>query len=111
MAVNIANVRLARGTGSRAWISGLAALSTAIALIVLYVEVDENPATRNHLWIPVGMILVSFGIEFAYRRVTGRRLDLDPKAAESGAETAQLRELRKNRAPAFESNQKNNKEK
>lgn len=72
MAVNIANVRLARDTGSRAWLSGLAALSTAIALIVLCVEVDENPATRNHLWILVGMILMSVGIEFAYRKFTGR---------------------------------------
>jgi hypothetical protein len=59
MAVNIANVRLARDTGSRTWISALAALSTAAALIVLCVEVDENPATRNHLWILAGMILVT----------------------------------------------------
>jgi amino acid transporter len=72
MAVNIANVRLARETGSRAWISGLAAFSTAIALVVLCVEVDENPATRHHLWILAGMILLSFGFEFVYRRITGR---------------------------------------
>ena len=88
MAVNIANVRLAKDTGSRAWISGLAALSTLIALIVLCVEVDENPATRNHLWILVGMILVSFGIEFAYRRITGRRLDRVSKAPGDGAATS-----------------------
>ena len=88
MAVNIANVRLANDTGSRAWISVLATLSTAAALIVLCVEVDENPATRNHLWILVGMILVSFGIEFAYRRITGRRLDLASKAPGDGAATS-----------------------
>jgi hypothetical protein len=74
LAVNIANVRLARDTGSRAWISGLAALSTAIALLVLVIEVDENPATRNHLWILVGMIVVSFGIEVVYRKLTGRSI-------------------------------------
>ena len=89
MAVNIANVRLARDTGSRAWISGLAALSTAIALIVLCVEVDENPATRNHLWILAGMILVSFGIELAHRSITGRRIHLSQKAAKGDADTAQ----------------------
>ena len=72
MAVNIANVRLARETGSRAWISGLATLSTAVALVVLCIEVDENPATRHHLWILAGMILLSFGFEFVYRRITGR---------------------------------------
>jgi amino acid transporter len=76
MAVNIANVRLAHETGARVWISTLASLSTAIALIVLCVEVHENPATRNHLWILFGMILVSFGIEVAYRSITGRRIHL-----------------------------------
>jgi hypothetical protein len=81
MAVNVANLRLAWDTGSRAWISALAALSTAIALIVLCVEVDENPAPRNHLWILAGMILVSFAIELAYRGVTGRTIRLVRKAA------------------------------
>jgi len=76
MGVNLANVRLARETDSRVWLSGLAALSTAIALIVLCIEVDENPATRNHLWILVGMILVSLGIELVYRSITGRRIRL-----------------------------------
>jgi hypothetical protein len=81
MAVNIARVRLARETGARAWISSLAALSTAVALAVLCVEVQENPATRNHLWILLGMILVSFKIELGYRGVTGRRIHLVRKAA------------------------------
>ncbi|HYQ73294.1 MAG TPA: APC family permease, partial [Gammaproteobacteria bacterium] len=76
LAVNVANVRLARDTGSRAWISALAALSTAVALVVLCVEVDENPATRNHLWILVGMILTSFVAEIAYRTITGREIHL-----------------------------------
>jgi hypothetical protein len=76
MAVNVANLRLARETGSRAWISAFAALSTAIASVVLCVEVDENPATRNHLWILAGMIAVSFAIELAYRGLTGRVIRL-----------------------------------
>ena len=89
MAVNIASVVLSRETGGRAWISGLAALSTAIALLVLCVEVDENPATRNHLWILLGMILVSFAIELAYRGITGRRIHLVRNAAEGGSGAAQ----------------------
>ena len=76
MAVNVANIRLGRDTGSRAWISGLAALSTGVALVVLCIEVGENPATRNHLWILVGMLVVSLGIEVAYRGITGRRIRL-----------------------------------
>jgi hypothetical protein len=83
MAVNIANVRLARETGSRAWISGLAALSTAVALVVLCIEVDENPATRNHLWILAGMIAASLSIEIVYRRITGRHLNLSREPIES----------------------------
>jgi amino acid transporter len=86
MAVNVANLRLARDTGSRAWISALAALSTAIALIVLCVEVDENPATRNHLWILAGMIVVSFAIEMVYRGVTGRTIRLARKTAAGSVE-------------------------
>jgi len=80
----IANVRLASDTGGRAWISAVAALSTAIALIVLCVEVDENPTTRNHLWILLGMIVASFVIEVAYRGVSGRDIHLVRKAKESG---------------------------
>lgn len=76
LAVNLANLRLARETGSRAWISGLGALATGTALVVLCVEVDENPATRNHLWILVGMIGLSLAIEWAYRAFTGRELRL-----------------------------------
>jgi amino acid transporter len=80
MAVNIAAVRLARETGGHVWISALAALSTLVALVVLCVEVDENPATRRHLWILLGMIAASFGIEFVYRVITGRRIHLVRKA-------------------------------
>jgi len=83
MAVNVANLRLARETGSHAWLSGLAALSTAIALVVLCIEVDENPATRHHLWILAGMIAVSFAIELVYRGLTGRVIRLVRTAASS----------------------------
>jgi amino acid transporter len=78
--VNIANVRLAPETGSRAWISVVAAVSTAVALVVLCLEVDENPGTRDHLWILVGMVATSFGAELVYRRITGRSMNLVPPA-------------------------------
>jgi hypothetical protein len=80
MGVNVANVRLARRTGSRAWISALADLATGFALVVLCIEVDENPATRNHLWILASMIAVSLAIEVVYRGITGRKLRLDRPA-------------------------------
>ena len=74
MAVNIANVRLAKETQSQAWISILGALSCAGAVVVLCLKVDENAATRNQLWILVGMIAVSFAIEIVYRAVSGRSI-------------------------------------
>jgi amino acid transporter len=80
MAVNIANVRLSRDTGGGVWISMLAAISTAVALVVLCVQVAENPATSRHLWILLGMIVVSFGIEIVYRRLTGRKIRLVDEA-------------------------------
>ncbi len=88
MAVNVANLRLARETGSHAWISALAALSTAVALVVLCLEVAENPATRRHLWILVGMIAVSFVIELVYRGITGRAIRLIRKKHASGRKKA-----------------------
>lgn len=80
MAVNIAAVRLARQTGGRAWISALAALSTGFALVTLCLQVEENPATRRHLWILLGMILASLGIETTYRYFTGREIRLVHKS-------------------------------
>jgi len=87
-AVNVANVRLARETGGGAWISGLAALSTGAALLVLCVDVEENPATHDHLWILVGMIVLSLGIEVVYRRLTGREIHLVHPTPEKRAEGA-----------------------
>ncbi|QDU77942.1 Inner membrane transport protein YbaT [Bremerella volcania] len=76
LGVNVAAVRLAKETGGRVWISALAAISTWIALVVLCIEVDENAATRKHLWILFGMIVLSLAIEVVYRSVTGRKIRL-----------------------------------
>ena len=85
MLVNLANVRLARETGSHAWISAVAAFCTAGALVVLCVTVDENPATRHHLWILAGMILASLAIEIVYRSVSNRKLHLFSKVGKNPA--------------------------
>ena len=93
LGVNLASVKLARQTGARVWISGLAALSTALALIVLCIDVAENPATRNHLWILAGMITASLAIESAYRGITGRKIRLHrPKQHPRAASAASPRE-------------------
>jgi amino acid transporter len=72
MAVNLANVRLAKQTQSMLWISLLGAVACGIALFVLCLEVEENPASKNQLWILIGMILASVFTEVIYRGVTKR---------------------------------------
>ncbi|HVB34226.1 MAG TPA: APC family permease [Patescibacteria group bacterium] len=76
MAVNLANVRLAGATRSRAWVSVLGTLACGVAMFALCWQVWQDPATRNQLWILAGMILVSIAIEAVYRGVTGREIHL-----------------------------------
>ncbi len=84
MAVNLANVRLARETRSRAWISVLGTLACGVAMFALCWQVWRNPATRSQLWILVGMILVSIAIEAVYRAFTGREIHLGHHKARAG---------------------------
>jgi amino acid transporter len=85
MAVNIANVRLAGETRSRAWVSALGTLACGVALFALCWQVWQDPATRSQLWILAGMILVSIAIEAVYRGVTGREIHLGHHKARAGS--------------------------
>jgi amino acid transporter len=73
-AVNGANAKLAGETGSRRWISltGVALCGGALATLLW------QTATRSlhQLWIPFGMIVVSFLIEAAFRLTTNRTIRL-----------------------------------
>ena len=89
MAVNVANVRLAKDTGSRAWISGLAAVSSGVALIILCIDVGANPHTRGHLLILLGMLVASLVIETVYRRITGRRIHVASGTTPASADGSQ----------------------
>jgi len=63
-AVNAANVKLAKKTESKSWISILGIILCTFALIALIWQTAENrPA---HLWVLIGMILLSAGIELTY---------------------------------------------
>ena len=68
-AVNAANIKLARKTGSRVLISGVALLFCLVALVAICVQVWSTPATRGHLWILAAMIELAFGLEVCYRRL------------------------------------------
>jgi hypothetical protein len=71
-AVNHANVRRAKDTNSRAWISMVGMAACAIALIALCWQVWRVEATRYHLLILASMIAVSFAIEIVYRKAAKR---------------------------------------
>ncbi len=79
LAVNLANVRLARKTESQAWISIAGMLACAIALAALCWQVWKVPATRDHLWILVAMIIGSLVLEAVYRAATKRGIHLGRK--------------------------------
>lgn len=73
MVVNYVNLRLAAETASQRWISALGAGCCAASLVLLCMEVDENPATAYQMWIVLGTVGAAFCIELLYRRFTVAR--------------------------------------
>jgi len=81
-AVNAANARLARRTGSRAWISGVGCAASLAALgALVWYAAARSPSDLLVLALMVGLALA---IEGTYRWATGRRLRLAPKIADGG---------------------------
>jgi len=73
-AVNLANAKQADETGSRRWISiGAAVLCLGALGSLIWQTVTSAPA---HLWILVGMIGLSLGIETGFRLWTDREIRL-----------------------------------
>lgn len=69
-AVNAANVRLATGTG---WPRGWGLLGVFLCLAALEALLWQTVAySPRDLWILAGMLSGSFGLEAAYRKLTGR---------------------------------------
>jgi amino acid transporter len=73
-AVNAANARLARKTGSLRWLSLLGMVLCLAALLTLLWQAASEDL--GQLWIPVGMLVVAFVIEAGYRLATGRIIRL-----------------------------------
>jgi amino acid transporter len=71
-AVNVSNVRLASRTGSRRWVSLLGAVLCLSALGILIW--DRFTTSLAEVWVLVAMVVLAFGLEAGYRRVTGRSL-------------------------------------
>ena len=71
-AVNLANVILARKTGSRKWLSVIGGMTCSIALIILIIQ--RAITSPGELWVLLVMVGVSFLIEILYRVKTGRSI-------------------------------------
>ena len=71
-AVNLANVILARKTGSRKWLSVIGGMTCSLALIILIIQ--RAITSPGELWVLLVMVGVSFLIEILYRIKTGRNI-------------------------------------
>ncbi len=69
-AVNLANARLHDVTGSRRWISLTGAILCLLALTILVWQISVEAPLKTG--ILAGLIGVSVGIEYTYRRMTSR---------------------------------------
>lgn len=67
--VNLANVKLAVQTNSRAWISGLAALASLAALFTMLGQMLSVPGQRHDVPFIVGMLALSVVYQLVYRVV------------------------------------------
>jgi len=76
LAVNVANVKLAKETQSRRWVSILAAVACGIALAALCGSTVMVAKTRWQILILAGLVAASLAIELIYRAKTGRRIRL-----------------------------------
>ncbi|NOY11385.1 MAG: amino acid permease [Archaeoglobi archaeon] len=73
LAVNLAAFRLRHEVNARAWVTILGSVLTLAALLILlYRMIELSP--RN-LEVLVALIAASFAVEFAYRSLTGRKIE------------------------------------
>ncbi|MBM9616520.1 amino acid permease [Desulfobulbus rhabdoformis] len=68
--VNLANVKLARQTQSRAWISLLGALLCLAALGALLYQISVT--APQQLWFLCGMLVLAFSVELLFRLISKR---------------------------------------
>jgi hypothetical protein len=74
LAVNAANMKVWRETGSWWWMSLLGALACLIALAALLWQTLVTPGQAWQVLILVGMVVISLVVEWGYRAATGRSI-------------------------------------
>ncbi len=75
-AVNLANLRLASQTQARRSVAAVGLASCVVAFAALCWQTLSSPATRWQIGILAGLIVVSVGIEGAYRGVSKREMHM-----------------------------------
>src|SRR5262249_36400672 len=70
--VNVGNAKLAPMTGSRRWVSVLAAVACLGALGVMLVQILGQPQHAHAVWLIVGVAVVPFIYEFLYSTIVAR---------------------------------------
>ena len=79
----MANCKLRRETGGGSWISLLGVLACAIALSALVLQTMMTAGQAWQVFVLVGMVVISYLIEFVYRAVTGRSILLRHRASKT----------------------------
>ena len=79
--VNLANVKLARETGSQKWISALAAILCIAALAIMVFQFAQAPATRSSAYAVLAVVVLALVVELVFRWLRG---DLAPPPVVSG---------------------------
>src|SRR6185295_16607338 len=70
--VNIGNVRLARQTHSRGWISAVAAAACLGALVVMVVQILGQPHHTRSIWTIAAVMVIPFLYEIGYTKIVIR---------------------------------------
>ena len=74
-AVNFANVKLAKETGSHGWLAVVAALTSVLALGIMVFQFAADPATRNSAYVVGGIALLSIVFELMSRWYRARHAE------------------------------------
>ncbi len=74
-AVNFANAKLAKETGSHGWLAVVAALTCVLALGIMVFQFAADPATRNSAYVVGGIALLSIVFELMSRWYRARHAE------------------------------------
>jgi hypothetical protein len=72
-AVNLANAKLAKETGSRRWISVVATLACIAALAIMVFQFAASPATRGSAYAVIGIVVLAILVQLVSRAASANQ--------------------------------------